>query len=324
MIIKYNNELGETMKLWNIVKTELLPASIEDRQKLVPVVIHACELSFRARAQGILSLAEITADYSTNISESIDIFYHTIFSWATDGVEPDIIEDYCCVILLSRRWTPIEYLAIILISQAATSIQSGSIPDEIANQLLSWLGFELADEVKDAIAKSCALENDGVDDFYSMLLSTSDTVVTEPTLWDNIVASLDNRGLRRIMREISLSTLAPLLMFSRRETIERALGAVGSATRYKLEFAMEQLHTTNNRINTIEVNYRHRNFSDNLKPAVEMIRDLLANYSLSTYSDSIRESIDEYLRSQEEVEESTTISEYFPEEDDDNMSMEEI
>lgn len=138
------------MDIIKFVRPENLP-SFESRRKMIPFIADMYELVHIAFHGGIVSTEKAAMAKVVPSSEAVNQIYQKAFTWALQGEEPEIIQENCCVLLISGTWVPEEYLAIILIAKSIYGLQSQVHPNRYVEQLLCWIGLENEEELNQEI-----------------------------------------------------------------------------------------------------------------------------------------------------------------------------
>lgn len=297
----------DELYLHSFIKPELLPP-VSDRASCAQAIGLIYDITVDTRQHGILLLEERIPSLRLGISDRTDQFFQRVLSWIVSGIYPDLIKENCLSFLISQNLTPMEYLAVIVVSLGADAIQCGLQPKIIAEKLICWIGFEHAETIWAKI-KEDAVDERLIHEKYQNLVNESDFTVPEATLWDMLIDSLDHDGLSALIDKISMMELDILLVNSRRKTIESIFAIFSSAMKTNIiislesELKMHKYYASHPDSNVI---YLRRDFNEILMGVGKVAYTLIDDGKIICYSQDVEKELQK-LTLQDSVNHDTII-----------------
>lgn len=173
----------------------------EEKTACLETACKVLTLSQTARREGLLALEDQAAEDSFHTPPLIRIGVALI----TDGTDPDIVEEILENYIVSTPMTNKEFLENILIRTGVLAIQQGENPVCIKEKLCSCFGLDFREAFYDYVDGQPQPEAE----LAARLNACEDKLSSFPKTpaLEFIPGHMEERGLQRLIREISPSTL---------------------------------------------------------------------------------------------------------------------
>jgi hypothetical protein len=173
------------------------------------------DLATIARREGLLALEETVNKPGT------DPFLKVAVNFIIDGIDSELVKEILKTIMETEQYTGFELLKNTIIIEGVLSVQAGENPILIRRKLPAFLGLDYVIKAEEEAEKQRMAS---WEDLRSKIKGRKPFPESEP--FEALTASLSNRNIAHILKEVDMNQLARALETCRLETIEKIMNCL--------------------------------------------------------------------------------------------------
>lgn len=197
------------------------------RKRLSSAIEEVMRLNKLGHKEGLLALEEAALAYEEDESHLGYKHLKKMFMLIVDGIDPEQIEEICTAQYFAAHFQDYEGLQYLMFLTGALAVQAGENYRVIEERLLALVPDPLADEFRRQREEATQKENAGIEKAMEIIYDREAAGQYEDgsyfliRITENIIQKLDDRGIRRMLRETDKRDLELMLRVVRVECRHR-------------------------------------------------------------------------------------------------------